>query len=223
MVLCVAQYKPRDLKPANVLLTTHRSDRRGYVAKIADFGLSRSAMTTMTRPNATLLESTEGIPDPGPLHRAAEGSTIPGIGTVAYSAPELIAGSPPTPASDVYAFGIICTSMCCILMMLISPHLLQLPPMHPNSFFSFFTQVWEMVHCRPVYAGLGEHAVLAGVLQGNMRPEFDPGCASTLERLANACWSQEPRQAEVAGCVELLVLLLVVVCMGLHVQAIASQ
>jgi serine/threonine protein kinase len=27
-----------DLKPANVLLKTHRADRRGYVAKVADFG-----------------------------------------------------------------------------------------------------------------------------------------------------------------------------------------
>lgn len=29
-----------DLKPANVLLKTHRADRRGYVAKVADFGES---------------------------------------------------------------------------------------------------------------------------------------------------------------------------------------
>ena len=27
-----------DLKPANVLLKTHRADRRGYIAKVADFG-----------------------------------------------------------------------------------------------------------------------------------------------------------------------------------------
>lgn len=27
-----------DLKPANVLLKTHRLDRRGYIAKVADFG-----------------------------------------------------------------------------------------------------------------------------------------------------------------------------------------
>ena len=29
------------LKPQNVLLKTERRDRRGYVAKLADFGLSR--------------------------------------------------------------------------------------------------------------------------------------------------------------------------------------
>jgi len=30
-----------DLKPANVLLKTHRIDRRGYIAKVADFGGSK--------------------------------------------------------------------------------------------------------------------------------------------------------------------------------------
>jgi serine/threonine protein kinase len=31
-----------DLKPGNVLLKTHKVDRRGYIAKVADFGLSRA-------------------------------------------------------------------------------------------------------------------------------------------------------------------------------------
>lgn len=30
-----------DLKPGNVLLKTHKVDRRGYIAKVSDFGLSR--------------------------------------------------------------------------------------------------------------------------------------------------------------------------------------
>lgn len=30
-----------DLKPGNVLLKTHKADRRGYIAKVSDFGLSR--------------------------------------------------------------------------------------------------------------------------------------------------------------------------------------
>ena len=29
-----------DLKAGNVLLKTHRIDRRGYIAKVADFGIS---------------------------------------------------------------------------------------------------------------------------------------------------------------------------------------
>ena len=31
-----------DLKPGNVLLKTHKVDRRGYIAKVSDFGLSRA-------------------------------------------------------------------------------------------------------------------------------------------------------------------------------------
>ena len=33
-----------DLKPGNVLLKTHRIDRRGYIAKVSDFGASLSSM-----------------------------------------------------------------------------------------------------------------------------------------------------------------------------------
>lgn len=34
---------PGDLKPGNVLLTSARVDRRGFIAKLADFGLSHVA------------------------------------------------------------------------------------------------------------------------------------------------------------------------------------
>ena len=60
--------------------------------------------------------------------------------------------------------------------------------------------VWEMVHCRPVYADLGPHAVLAGVLRGDLRPEFDPGCLPPLEALARDCWAQDPRCAPGTVC-----------------------
>ncbi|KAK2078157.1 hypothetical protein QBZ16_004025 [Prototheca wickerhamii] len=143
-----------DLKPANILLTTHRSDRRGYVAKIADFGLARGTVAALTRPGAAASTSA------GPLQRAGAEGAVSGIGTAAYSAPELVAGGAATAASDAFAFGII---------------------------------LWEMVHCRPVYADLGPHAVLAGVLRGDLRPEFDPGCLPPLEALARDCWAQDPR------------------------------
>jgi len=65
----------RDVKPSNVLL-----DERGD-AILTDFGLARSADSTqLTR----------------------EGQIV---GSLHYLAPELIEGSPATPASDIYALG----------------------------------------------------------------------------------------------------------------------
>lgn len=67
----------RDLKPGNVMLTENGS------AKVADFGIAKM---------------TEG------LDMTTTGMML---GTPAYLAPERVAGEPATPATDVYAAGIV--------------------------------------------------------------------------------------------------------------------
>jgi serine/threonine protein kinase len=69
----------RDVKPHNILFSGGRP-------KLADFGLATSG----TRTDMTAL--------------TAAGTTM---GTLAYLAPELLAGAPATPASDVYALGVV--------------------------------------------------------------------------------------------------------------------
>jgi serine/threonine protein kinase len=72
-----------DLKPHNVLLTADSRDERGWVGKIADFGLSVKIKR-------------------GEQH-------VSGIqhGTEGYVAPEVLQTRRMVPVSDVYSFGII--------------------------------------------------------------------------------------------------------------------
>ena len=72
----------RDLKPGNIIIES------GGTAMLTDFGLAKGrAYTVLTKPGQVM-------------------------GTLDYLAPELIKGSPATPATDIYALG--CTIYECI-------------------------------------------------------------------------------------------------------------
>jgi serine/threonine protein kinase len=76
----------RDLKSDNIMLL---NGPEGVRAVITDFGLARTALD-------------------GDAQLSSSGALI---GTVAYMAPEQALGEPVTPASDIYAFGIVLFEM----------------------------------------------------------------------------------------------------------------
>jgi len=77
-----------DLKPGNVLLRQSTADRRGFVAKVGDFGLAQRCAPDKA-----------GVETGSPL------------GTLVYAAPESLRGTLHK-GSDVFSFGVVVWQMC---------------------------------------------------------------------------------------------------------------
>jgi len=84
----------KDLKPANVLVSSEGEDHQ---IKVADFG--SGALAEPARLSAM------GITNLGFTQTATADSTL--TGTLTYLAPEVLGGHSPTTSSDVYALGVI--------------------------------------------------------------------------------------------------------------------
>ncbi|EFJ40119.1 hypothetical protein VOLCADRAFT_100124 [Volvox carteri f. nagariensis] len=76
-----------DLKPTNILLRSGLSDRRGFIAKVADFGAAHVLPAEARSTNTTTW------------------------GTVPYMAPEHLSAGRISRATDVYSFGVVLWEM----------------------------------------------------------------------------------------------------------------
>lgn len=73
-----------DIKPANILIQSAGGTKRGWCAKIADFGVARTLTAVGTGAITASL----------------------GLGTQAFTAPESIASGKLSQKADVYSFGV---------------------------------------------------------------------------------------------------------------------
>ncbi|KXP01581.1 serine/threonine-protein kinase [Tsukamurella pseudospumae] len=158
----------RDVKPANMLLTSGWADGAGdRRALIADFGIARSVA------EATTLTSTGAM-----------------VGTLAYAAPELLAGVTPTASVDVYALG------CSLYELLTGERVYPRPDnismMHANA----TATAPRVTDARPELPHALD-AVLARALAKSPRDRF-PTCGSLASAAASAL-AGDPTQARPAA------------------------
>ena len=92
----------RNLKPANVMLTTTGAGRRGAPqVKLLDFGLAK-----LTGPAGVADPGQSGVPAPGSI--LASGAVL---GTVPYMSPEQLEGKEVDARADIFSFGCVLYEM----------------------------------------------------------------------------------------------------------------
>jgi serine/threonine protein kinase/tetratricopeptide (TPR) repeat protein len=118
----------RDLKPGNIILQDSSGGADGGCrAVVTDFGLARH------------------------IEKPSGGNTTSEIiGTLAYMSPEQLQGKPASPASDIYAFGIVIYQMCTGMMpfegdtpMAVAIQRLTRSPIPPSKYVQGLDPAWE--------------------------------------------------------------------------------
>ncbi|GLI67729.1 hypothetical protein VaNZ11_011930 [Volvox africanus] len=132
-----------DLKTANVLLQRQDSDPRGFVAKLADFGLARQMGA----------------------RGAEDGLLVSRIGTVTHMAPETIRDNMVLLASDVYSFGVILWELYCAKQPFANYSAFQLL----SAVVQYDERPQFPSHCPPAYAAL---AIRCMARDPQQRPTF---------------------------------------------------
>ncbi|EFJ40490.1 hypothetical protein VOLCADRAFT_46661, partial [Volvox carteri f. nagariensis] len=132
-----------DLKTANVMLQRQDSDPRGFIAKLADFGLARQLAG----------------------RGAEDGMLVSRIGTVTHMAPETIRDNMVLLSSDVYSFGVILWELYCAQQPFANYTAFQLL----SAVVQYDERPQFPVHCPPEYAAL---AVRCMAKDPRQRPTF---------------------------------------------------
>lgn len=199
----------RDLKPENVLIDT--ADPTIPVARITDFGVAHIAdQPSLTRPSRIL-------------------------GTPTYVAPEVASGRSATPASDVYAIGVMAYELLCGRPPFEAEHPWGLLKLHveraPGRPAGVPDRLWEVVAAclakdpaqRPSASELAESLrTLAGELEGEEarpplpRPSGAPTVPPSSETGAPARRSSGRRRVVQIGLTAVVVLSLVLVAVALR-------
>ena len=93
-----------DLKAANILLSDSQRDRRGYEAKVTDFGEFHQSLKAVSSTLTLILFN----PCPAGFSRIlAKSHTTKTYGTVTHQPPELLSEGVLSQSADVFAFGIL--------------------------------------------------------------------------------------------------------------------
>ena len=130
----------RDFKPGNVMLVPFKSGVRGARAVVTDFGLARAVAA-----------ADQTASEEAPSSVTAGGQII---GTVAYMAPEQLKGCEASPASDIYALGLVMHEMVTgkraspkVMLGALYDRLTQ-PPQSPRLYVPDLDPRWEQTILR---------------------------------------------------------------------------